>query len=120
MAYAISSAIFQMAASRISKRVKRRSSCSITSRIAGPEQNAEARNCGARIDEFQYGRAASPLYRNAVTVWIPTAIGTESSTSGTTSFLMYGLPLKARYRMWVATTKFTRKYRLSTDRKSVG
>jgi len=49
----MSSAIFQIASSWISKRVKRRSSCSTTSRMAGPEQNAEARNCGARIDEFQ-------------------------------------------------------------------
>jgi len=32
---------------------------------AGPEQNAEARNRGARIDAFQKGRAESPLYRNA-------------------------------------------------------
>ncbi|MBF8259330.1 MAG: hypothetical protein HW377_1704 [Actinobacteria bacterium] len=28
---------------------------------AGPEQNAEARNRGARIDAFQNGRAANPL-----------------------------------------------------------
>ncbi len=53
MAYAISSAIFQIAWSWISKRVNRRSTCITTSRIAGPEQNADARNCGARIDEFQ-------------------------------------------------------------------
>ena len=82
------SAIFQMAWSWISKRVKRRRSWSTTSRIAGPEQKADARNCGARIELFQYGRAARPLYRNAVTVWIPTAMGTLSSTIGTTSFLM--------------------------------
>ena len=31
------------------------------SRIAGPEQKAEARNRGARIEAFQYGRAARPL-----------------------------------------------------------
>jgi hypothetical protein len=34
----------------ISNRVNRRSNWSTTSRIAGPEQNAEARNCGARIE----------------------------------------------------------------------
>ena len=28
---------------------------------AGPEQNAEARKRGARIEAFQKGRAASPL-----------------------------------------------------------
>jgi hypothetical protein len=36
--------------------------------MAGPEQKALARNLGARIDAFQKGRAARPLYRKAVTV----------------------------------------------------
>ena len=74
-----------MASSWISKRVKRRSNWRTINRIAGPEQKADARNCGARIEAFQYGRAARPLNRNAVTVWMPTAIGIDSSTSGTTT-----------------------------------
>ena len=36
--------------------------------MAGPEQKAEARNLGARMDAFQKGRAGRPLYRKAVTV----------------------------------------------------
>ena len=61
------------------------------------------------MDEFQYGRAASPLYRKAVTVWIPTAMGIESSTIGTTKRFAYGRPVNARNRMWVTTAKFSRK-----------
>jgi hypothetical protein len=53
--------------------------------IAGPEQNALARNLGARIEAFQKGRAARPLYRKAVTVCMPTAHGIESKINGITN-----------------------------------
>ncbi len=51
---------------------------------AGPEQKADARNLGARIDAFQNGRAARPLYTKAVTVWTPTAQGMEIRIRGMT------------------------------------
>jgi hypothetical protein len=49
---------------------------------AGPEQKAEARNRGANIEAFQNGLAASPLYINAVTVWILTAHGMDNKMKG--------------------------------------
>ena len=75
--------------------------------IAGPEQNADARKRGARIAEFQYGLAARPLYRNAVTVWIATAAGIEARISGSAKRLLYVRPRKARYRMCVTITRFS-------------
>jgi hypothetical protein len=54
---------------------------------AGPEQNAEARKRGARIDAFQKGLAARPLYRNAVTVWMEIAAGMENNRNGKTYFM---------------------------------
>ena len=45
---------------------------------AGPEQKADAKNRGAKMDAFQKGRATSPLYINAVTVCMLTAHGIES------------------------------------------
>ena len=45
--------------------------------MAGPEQKAEARKRGARIDVFQNGREAMPAYTKAVTVWMLTAAGME-------------------------------------------
>ena len=35
---------------------------------AGPDENADARNLGARIAVIQNGLAARPEYKNAVTV----------------------------------------------------
>jgi hypothetical protein len=39
-----------------------------TSRSAGPEENADAKNLGASIAVIQKGLAANPAYKNAVTV----------------------------------------------------
>ena len=50
---------------------------------AGPEQNADAMKRGARIEAFQKGRDAMPLYRKAVTVCVEIATGIERRTSGT-------------------------------------
>jgi hypothetical protein len=52
------------------------------SMIAGPEQKADARNLGARIEAFQNGLAERPLYRKAVTVWMLTAQGIERMIRG--------------------------------------
>jgi hypothetical protein len=49
----MSSAIFQIASSLISSFVVFRSTWKRTSITAGPEQKAEARNRGARIEAFQ-------------------------------------------------------------------
>ena len=48
----------------------------------GPEQKAEARKRGARIEAFQKGLADKPLYRKAVTVWMLTAQGMDRIISG--------------------------------------
>ena len=57
----MSSAIFQMASSLILIVVVRCRIWNRITRIAGPEQKAEARKRGARMAEFQNGRAARPL-----------------------------------------------------------
>ena len=62
--------------------------------MAGPEQNADARNLGASKAEFQKTRAGKALYRNAVTVWIPTAMGILNKTRGNTNFLLYSFYLE--------------------------
>ena len=49
---------------------------------AGPEQKAEARKRGARIEAFQKGLAPKPAYKKAVTVWIEIAAGIESRSRG--------------------------------------
>ncbi len=61
IAYAMSSAILKMALSWISIFVHFRTTWNMRIMQAGPEQNAEARNRGARIEAFQKGRAARPL-----------------------------------------------------------
>jgi len=61
IAYAISSAILKIASFLMSVFVYFRSTWKMTIMKAGPEQKADARNRGARIDAFQKGRAASPL-----------------------------------------------------------
>src|SRR3990172_8464028 len=50
----------------------------------GPDAKAEARKRGARMAVSQKGRAASPQYRKAVTVWMLTAHGTEREMIGFT------------------------------------
>src|SRR3972149_2821715 len=49
---------------------------------AGPEAKAEARKRGARRAVNHRGRAARPLYRNAVTVWMLTAHGMDRMMTG--------------------------------------
>jgi len=66
--------------------------------IAGPEQRAEAINRGATIDAFQNGRAESPLYRKAVTVWILSAQGIEMMTIGQIKHILYTPPMESLYR----------------------
>jgi hypothetical protein len=60
----------------------RRAICSASTMNAGPETNAEAMNRGARMAVFQNGRPPSPLYRNAVTVWMDTAHTMLRNTNG--------------------------------------
>ncbi len=57
----MSSASFHSTWFGTSNLATRRRICSSTTRTAGPEQNADAMNRGARIEEFQNGRLASPL-----------------------------------------------------------
>ena len=57
----MSSAIFQIASSLIGNLAVRRRTWKRMIITAGPEQNADAMKRGARIDAFQYGRAAMPL-----------------------------------------------------------
>ena len=61
MAYDTNSASLNNAASRISKLVTFLSIWKIMIIMAGPEQNAEAKNLGVRIEAFQKGLAARPL-----------------------------------------------------------
>ncbi len=55
---------------------------SVRIRNAGPAAKADARNRGATTAEFQKGRPPSPLYRNAVTVWMLTAHPIATKTNG--------------------------------------
>ena len=56
----------------------------------GPEQNAEAKKRGARIDAFQNGLAANPLYMNAVTVCMLTAQGIDRRMKGRMKRMLTG------------------------------
>ena len=60
--------------------------------MAGPEQKADAKKRGARIEAFQKGREESPLKIKAVTVWILTAHGMEMSISGNIILRRYSWP----------------------------
>ena len=56
--------------------------CSTTEIIAGPAAKADARNRGPISGLFQNGRAGSPWYKNAVTIWIEKAQKIDKNTKG--------------------------------------